>query len=175
MDRNFLLVLPEVRKHEGGWVDHPSDPGGATMKGITLANFRRYIKKDGTKAELRAITDEQVAVVFRRHYWDAVLGAELPDGIDYAVFDFAVNSGPGRAAEYLQRVVGANPDGRIGPKTLAAVRALPPKSVIDRLSAERLAYMKRIRHKGKLLWPTFGKGWERRVAAVRQHSISMAN
>ena len=89
MDRNFARALALVLKSEGGWSDNPADPGGATMKGVTLANFRRYVKADATKADLKQISDAQVATVYRRFYWDAVLGAELPDGVDYAVFDFA--------------------------------------------------------------------------------------
>lgn len=106
MDRNFQRALSLVLKSEGGWSDHPKDPGGATMKGVTLANFRRYVQSDATKDDLRKITDDQVATVYRRFYWDAVAGAELPDGIDYATFDYAVNSGPGRAAKALQAVAG---------------------------------------------------------------------
>jgi lysozyme family protein len=174
VDKNFARSLQEVRQHEGGWVDHPSDPGGATMKGITLANFRRFIKLNATKADLRAITDEQVAVVLRRQYWDAVLGAVLPSGVDYAVFDFAVNSGPKRAITYLQQTVGTLQDGVLGPATLAAVKTFDPRLLIDRLNDKRLNYMRRITHKGKLLWPTFGTGWSRRVAAVRRTAKSMA-
>lgn len=104
MDRNFARALALVLKSEGLWSDNPADPGGATMKGVTLANFRRYVKADATKDDLRHITDAQVATVYRRFYWDAVAGAELPNGIDYAVFDFAVNYGPSRVAKYLQAV-----------------------------------------------------------------------
>lgn len=169
MDKNFASSLKAVLVHEGGWSDHPADPGGATMKGVTLANFRRFVKPNATKADLRRITDEQIAVVYRRHYWDAVLGAELPSGVDYAVFDFAVNSGPSRAIKYLQRVVGTNVDGRVGPKTLAAVKAMGAKTVVTRLCDDRLAFLKRLR-----TWPVFGAGWGRRVAEVRRHSLALA-
>lgn len=168
MDRNFQRALKLVLKHEGGWSDHPKDPGGATNKGITIGTFRRYVKPDATKADLRAITDEQVATVYRRHYWDAVLGAELPDGVDYAVFDFAVNSGPSRAAEYLQGVVGAAKDGRIGPATLKAVRAVPHAKVINDLCDARMAFLKRLK-----TWPTFKNGWSSRVSSVRSEALRM--
>src|SRR5690606_33792979 len=120
MDRNFKRALSLVLKHEGGWADHPSDPGGATMKGVTIGTFRRYVKPNATKDDLRRITDEQVATVYRKHYWNAVRADDLPAGADYAVFDFAVNSGPSRAAKYLQAVLGVAQDGKIGPQTLAA-------------------------------------------------------
>lgn len=174
MDRNFAKSLALVLRHEGGYVNHPSDPGGHTNKGITLATFRRYIKPNGTVADLKSISDEQVATCYRRHYWDAVKGDDLPDGIDYAVFDFAVNSGPARAAKYLQAVLGVAQDGAIGPITLAAARRANAVNVINRLCDDRLAFMKRITSGGKLLWNTFGRGWERRVAEVRAVSLEMA-
>lgn len=166
MDRNFARALVLVLKSEGGWSDNPADPGGATMKGVTLANFRRYVKADAGKADLRAISDEQVATVYRRFYWDAVAGAELPGGVDYAVFDFAVNSGPGRAAKYLQAAVGAAQDGRIGPATLRALSARPPGTVIDDLCDARLAFLRRLP-----TWPVFGKGWTSRVTDVRHFAL----
>lgn len=171
MDRNFTKSLALVLKHEGGWSDHPKDPGGATMKGVTLANFRRYVKPDATKADLRKITDAQLATVYRRFYWDAVAGAELPDGVDFAVFDFAVNSGPTRAAKYLQAVVNAKQDGRIGPATLAAVGAVPCAKIINTLCDNRLAFMQSL----KKLWPTFKNGWTARVKDVRSKALAMAS
>lgn len=169
MDRNFERALKLVLKHEGGWSDHPKDPGGATMKGVTLANFRRYVKPDGTKDDLRKITDAQIATVYRRFYWDAVAGAELPGGVDYAVFDFAVNSGPGRAAKYLQATVGVTQDGKIGPATLKAVRAKLRASIINDLCDSRMAFLRKLK-----TWPTFGKGWTRRVSDVRHEALAMA-
>ncbi|AWC20851.1 putative Peptidoglycan domain protein [Aminobacter sp. MSH1] len=169
MDRNFARALSLVLKHEGGWSDHPADPGGATMKGVTLANFRRYVKPNATKDDLRKITNEQGGPVYRRFYWDAVHGAELPDGVDYAVFDFAVNSEPGRAVKYLQGVVGVAEDGRIGPATLAAVRAKPHAAVIHDLCGRRMAFLRGLKTSG-----TFGKGWSSRVAGVRSEALKMA-
>lgn len=174
MDRNFAKALSLVLKHEGGWSDHPQDKGGPTMKGVTIGTFRQYVKPNATKEDLRKITDQQIATVYRRHFWDKVAGAELPDGIDYAVFDFAVNSGPDRAAKYLQKVVGAAQDGKIGPATIKATKAVLPANVIHRLCDERLAFMKRIPSKGKRLWDTFGKGWDRRVREVRTEALAMS-
>ncbi|MEQ1956024.1 glycoside hydrolase family 108 protein [Mesorhizobium yinganensis] len=175
MDRNFQRAFSLVLKHEGGWADNPADPGGPTMKGVTLATFRKYVKPGATKDDLRKITDAQLAMVYRRHYWHVVAGAELPDGVDYAVFDFAVNSGPRRAATYLQAVVGAAQDGKIGPETLKATRAKLHATVINQLCDDRLAFLKRAKDKkGKLLWPTFGRGWEPRVKGVRRAALDMA-
>jgi lysozyme family protein len=170
MDRNFARALALVLKSEGGWSDNPADPGGATMQGVTLTNFRRYVKADASKADLRAITDAQLAIVYRKFYWDAVAGDELPDGVDYAVFDFAVNSGPGRAAKYLQAACGPAiaQDGKIGPATLAAVRAKPAGVLIDTLCDARLKFLERLP-----TWPNFGRGWSNRVASVRRDALAM--
>lgn len=167
-DRNFARALPLVLKHEGGYVDDPRDPGGATNKGVTIATFRRYVKADGTKADLRAITDKQVATVYYRHYWSAVNAQALPSGLDYAVFDFAVNSGPRRAAEFLQRVLGVADDGRVGPKTIEAAEKADARAVIKTLCANRMAFLQRLKH-----WPTFKNGWTRRVADVERNALAM--
>ncbi|TIW62984.1 MAG: hypothetical protein E5V48_02675 [Mesorhizobium sp.] len=168
MDRNFSKSLALVLKSEGLWSDNPADPGGATMKGVTLANFRRYVQPNATKDDLRHITDAQIATVYRRFYWDAVAGAELPDGVDYATMDFGVNSGPSRAIKYLQAVVGVPQDGRIGPATIDAAKAKPAGVVIDALCDARLAFLKRLP-----TWGTFGKGWQSRVESVRKAAITM--
>ncbi|TGP25906.1 hypothetical protein EN828_10505 [Mesorhizobium sp. M2D.F.Ca.ET.185.01.1.1] len=170
MDRNFQRALSLVLKSEGGWSDNKADPGGATMKGVTLANFRRYVQADATKDDLRHITDAQLATVYKRFYWDAVSGDDLPDGVDYATFDFAVNSGPSRAAKYLQAAVGVAEDGKIGPATIAAAKAKPAGVVIDALCDARLAFLERLP-----TWGTFGKGWKARVASVREQALLMTS
>jgi len=168
MDRNFAKALKLVLKHEGGWADHPKDPGGATMKGVTLATFRRYVDAKATKDDLRHITEAQLADVYRRHYWNAVKADELPDGVDYAAFDFAVNSGPSRAARYLQAAVGVRQDGKIGPQTIAAAKKIMASTVIHNLCDRRMDFLR-----GLKTWPTFGKGWTRRVSDVRKDALSM--
>ena len=168
MNRNFEKALSEVLKHEGGFVNHPKDPGGATNKGITFGTYRRYINRSGTVDDLRRITDEQVARVYRRHYWDKIKGDELPSGVDFAVFDFAVNSGPSRAAKFLQSLVGATQDGKIGPRTLAATINQPSVTLINALMDKRLAWLKRLR-----TWRSFGRGWSRRIDGVRTVALQM--
>lgn len=169
MDRNFQISLKKVLKHEGGWADHPKDPGGATMKGVTLASFRRYVNPKATKEDLKKITDQQLSTVYRRNYWDAVLGGELPDGLDYAMFDFAVNSGPSRAVKYLQKIVETSQDGRIGPATLRAIEENNVFDLIERLCDARMEFLKKLG-----TWPTFGKGWTSRVSAVRKDAKNLA-
>jgi len=168
MKDTFQRALALVLKHEGGFVNHPADPGGATNKGITLAVYREVYGKGKTVDDLKRITDEQVAHIYRTRYWAKVRGDDLPAGLDYAVFDFAVNSGPARAAKYLQRIVGVTQDGVIGPQTLAAVAKHDPAKLITRLCDDRLNFLK-----GLSTWPTFGKGWSRRVVDVCCDALAM--
>lgn len=172
MNTNFARALPLFLAHEGGFVNHPNDPGGATNKGVTIANFRKYVKPGGTVSDLKKITNAQVATVFKRHYWDRVRADELPSGVDYTVGDFAINSGPSRAIKELQKVVGVVVDGAMGPLTMAAVNNADPIFIIRNLNANRLAFMKRIRNGS--LWKTFGKGWQRRVDEVERKSLQWA-
>lgn len=168
MKDTFQRALALLLKHEGGFVNHVADPGGATNKGITLAVYREVYGKGKTVDDLKRITDDQVAHIYRTRYWAKVRGDDLPSGVDYAVFDFAVNSGPARAAKYLQAVVGVAQDGVIGPQTLAAVKAASASAVIDKLCDKRLAFLQ-----GLKTWSTFGKGWGRRVEDVRSAAKSM--
>lgn len=169
MQSSFDRSLSAVLKHEGGWSDHPADNGGATNKGITIATFRRFIKKDGTKADLKALTTAQAAVIYRHQYWNKVSADVLPAGVDYAVFDFGVNSGPTRAIKFLQRVVGVKEDGRIGPITLAAVAAMAPLKIITELCEARLLWLSRLSD-----WATFKNGWTSRISGVRKLATDLS-
>jgi lysozyme family protein len=168
MKANFTRALAATLKHEGGWSDHPADPGGATMRGVTLATFRRYVPS-ASKTDLRNISDAQIEQIYRDGYWNKIKGDDLPYGVDFAVFDFAVNSGPQRAAIYLQEIVGVAPDGRIGPLTLAAIDKWDAVKLVEKLCANRIAFLKRLS-----TWPTFGKGWSRRVTDVLRLAKDMA-
>lgn len=168
-DSDFPNILAKVLVHEGGYVNHPKDPGGATNKGITQRTYDAWRSKNVLPIQsVRNILTGEVQAIYKQDYWDAVRGDDLPDGVNYAVFDFAVNSGINRASRYLQAVVGANQDGKIGPETIAKTKALPPASVIDALCDRRMTFLKGLSH-----WPTFGKGWTRRVEAVRKDAKGM--
>lgn len=169
MKGNYDKCLPEILKHEGGWADHPSDPGGATMKGITIGVYAQWKGRKVTKAELRAISDAEVAAIYRRNYWDKVRGDDLPSGLDLVAFDAAVNSGPARGAKWLQLAVGVSDDGKIGPETIAAARKTYAPAAIERAIGFRLAFLKRLK-----TWPTFGRGWQRRVDDVKATALQMA-
>lgn len=169
MDRNFSRALSAVLVHEGGYVNHRDDPGGPTNLGVTLANFKRFVNPSGTVADLKALTREQAGVVFRRQYWDEIMGSALPDGVDFAAFDFAVNSGPGRAAKYLQDIANVKQDGQIGPESLKAIGALDANVVINALCDRRQRFLESL-----AIFPTFGKGWTRRVKETRALALEMA-
>lgn len=163
----FSAVLPITLKHEGGFVNHPRDPGGATNKGITIGTFRQY-RPGATVADLRAISDADVEMIYRKGYWNPVSGDFLPAGVDLSVFDYAVNSGVSRASRALQSVVGVKQDGKIGPNTLSSTVVAGGDVVIKRLSAQRMGFLR-----GLKIWDTFGRGWTRRVADVEARSMAM--
>lgn len=169
MTARFNECLPLVLKHEGGYVNHAKDPGGATNKGITQKTYDAWNKRQNKPARgVKQITDAEVAAIYKAQYWDKVQADDLPTGLDYAVFDFAVNSGPARAAKFLQRIVGVSQDGIIGAQTLAAAQGMVTASVIRKLCDDRLSWLKRLKH-----WGTFGKGWTRRVNEVKGAALAM--
>ena len=171
MNENFNAALKLVLAHEGGFVNHPSDPGGATNLGITIATYRAYLNPNGTVDDLKRLTVEQAGICYRKNYWNAVSGDDLPSGIDYAVFDFAINSGPDRAAKYLQTSLNVAADGRIGNQTLTAARSADAATVINNLCDMRLTFLKAI--KAGAQWKVFGRGWGSRVAGVRSAALGM--
>jgi lysozyme family protein len=175
MIHNFERSLKLVLQHEGGWSNHPEDPGGATMKGVTLRTFRRYYGEEATAADLRNITEAELMTVYVNGYWNPCNCPELPLGLDYAVFDGAVNSGPGQSAEWLQMSVGAFADGVIGPKTLKAVNSMcmggrqVVEATIDNMLDLRMRYLRSLSG-----WNVFGRGWTNRVEGVRAEAKKMA-
>ena len=163
-------ALARLLAHEGGYTNHPADPGGPTNFGITILDYRKYVKPDATAADIKAMPVEEAKRIYRAKYWNAQRCNELPAGVDYAVFDYGVNSGIGRSKKVLQRAVGVTADGSIGPGTMKAVLAADPKKTIDAICDERLRFLQRLR-----TWPVFGKGWGRRVEEVRAASLAMAD
>lgn len=168
MKQNFDAALKAILHHEGGFVNHPSDPGGMTNLGVTKKVWEEWVGHEVDEKAMRALTPEMVGPMYKAKYWDKIKGDDLPEGVDYAVFDAAVNSGPGRAAKWLQSCVGVEPDGGIGPKTLAAVAAFDAKELVEDYAKRRLSFLMDLPH-----WGTFGKGWGRRVAEVQNTASSM--
>ena len=156
---NFDQAFDILLKHEGGFSDHPADPGGKTRFGITEAVAREV----GYRGDMRELPLDLAKRIYKDRYWDAVRAEELPAAIRYAVFDAAVNSGPRQAIRWLQRAAGVKDDGIIGPQTLAAVRAADPERLLRRMLAQRLRFMT-----GLSTWPAFGRGWARRIADLME-------
>lgn len=173
MRDNFEASLREVLRHEGGYVNHPQDAGGATNRGVTQAVYDGYRRAQGLlPRSVKMITDAEVADCYRTNYWDKICGDQLPIGIDFLVFDAAVNSGPARGEKWLQqainRVAGARrlkEDGQIGFATIDAADDYPAARVIDAYIDLRLGFMKVAKNTktGALLWPIFGAGWGNRL------------
>jgi lysozyme family protein len=168
MKDNFDAALKAILHHEGGFVNHPSDPGGMTNLGVTKKVWEEWVGHEVDEKAMRALTPEMVGPMYKAKYWDKIKGDDLPDGVDYAVFDAAVNSGPGRAAKWLQACVGVEQDGGIGPKTLTAVAKHNPAVLVEDYAKRRLSFLMDLPH-----WGTFGKGWGRRVAEVQNTASSM--
>jgi lysozyme family protein len=170
MTSRFEVCLAETLKWEGGWFNHPRDPGGPTMKGVIQRVYDGWRDSQGLhRRSVREIEHHELLDIYRRNYWDQVRGDELPIGIDMAVFDFAVNSGPGRAAKYLQRVLKMNRvDGHIGPATIGAAGKADASDVVERLMADRRTFIRQIKH-----YDAFGRGWERRCNGVEQAALAM--
>ena len=169
MISNYDAALQHVLKSEGLWSDNPAVPGGATMKGITLSVYREWKRNPHiSKEELRVIPDEEVYNLYKELYWNNVQGDYLPAGVDYAVFDSAVNMGVGRAANLIQEAVGVTADGVLGPASVSAIQKTDPKELIEKFSALKESFYRSLK-----TFPTFGKGWLNRVAEVKTISESM--
>ena len=166
---NFDECLKIILHHEGGYVNHPKDPGGETNLGVT----KRVYEEFGGEKDMRDLTVEDVAPIYKKGYWDRVKGDSLPEGLDLCVFDFGVNAGTGRAAKYLQRMIGSTPDGAIVPNTLRAVKMFCDtegvESAIGDYQDARQYYYEKLS-----TFDTFGRGWTRRVKETTSEAYKMA-
>ena len=138
------------------------------MAGIGIGGMIGDWFDDDDEKEMRELTPDNVAPLYKTKYWDKIKGDDLPAGVDYCVFDAAINSGAGRAAKWLQECVGTQPDGAIGPMTLQAARAMVGADLVNLYCDKRLAFLKALK-----TWETFGRGWERRVEEVRSAALKM--
>lgn len=172
MDQNFDHAFDLVLKSEGGYSNDPADHGGETNLGVTKASWASYIGRPVQAGEMHALTKDRVSPYYKQGYWDKCCCDELPAGLDYAVFDFAVNAGPGRASKFLQQAVGVVPDGAIGPNTMAAVAKADASDALEQFAAA-----KRFFYKGLVLrdpsQSRFIKGWLARVDSVQQTASAM--
>lgn len=168
MKTNFQACLAFVLVSEGGYVNHPADKGGPTNRGITLDTYR-LVRPGATIAELKSISDEMVAQIYRTLYWDKVRGDDLPAGLDLIAFDGAVNSGVWRGARWLQSAVGVAADGQIGAITIRAAQSANAEVVIRRAIQARKNFMLSLP-----TWPVFGNGWSARLTRLEKSALNMA-
>ena len=171
-DKSFDMVVA----HEGGFTNDQRDKGnhlpdgreGCTMWGFTQAVWEKYVGHEVTQDDMKALKKEDVKPVYKRDYWDAVRGDDLPTGVDYAVFDFAINAGPAAARKMIQRALGVNPDGAIGPATIKAIQDADGKELMQKFSDVKTAFYKSLDN-----FPVYGKGWLKRVADVQIAASTM--
>jgi lysozyme family protein len=165
---NFPAALALVLQSEGNFVNHKNDPGGMTNLGVTRNVWKEWVKHDVDEAEMRALTPELVTPLYKARYWDACKCDDLPRGVDYCVFDSAVNMGSSRAAKLLQAALGVTADGAIGRATIAAATAADPVELLEAFSLGKEAF-----YQSLPTFATFGKGWLNRVAHVQDAAEQM--
>ena len=169
---NYEKCLAMILHHEGGYVNHPKDPGGMTNLGVTKRVYEDWVGYSVSEHTMQNLTEEDVAPIYKKNYWDRIKADELPSGLDLCVFDFGVNAGTGRAAKYLQNLIGTVADGGIGPNTLRAlanyVDSEGVESAIKNYQAERQSYYEKLK-----TFETFGRGWTRRVEETTESALEM--
>ena len=168
MKVNYDKCLETILHHEGGYVNHPKDPGGETNLGVTK---RVYQEHGGTK-DMKDLLVEDVAPIYKKGYWDKMKCDDIPSGLDLCLFDFGVNAGPGRAAKFLQSMIGTTVDGGIGPNTLAKleeyIRENGEHEAVNKYQEMRQKYYENLS-----TFATFGKGWTRRVEETTKLALDL--
>ena len=165
---NWPTSLALMLKSEGHFVNHPSDPGGMTNLGVTKKAWEAWVKRPVDEAEMRSLTPEIVAPFYKARYWNPCKCDELPIGIDYAVFDFAVNAGTHQASKLLQEALSVDADGVIGQQTLTAVANYGVVELTELFSEKKELFYRSLR-----TFATFGKGWLNRVVDVQKNVEQM--
>jgi len=169
MKSNFDKCLAMLLEHEGGYVNSKHDRGGMTNLGVTRRVYEDWMDRPVTEQEMRDLTPDDVAPIYKKNYWDRVKGDSLPSGLDWSCFDWAVNSGSGRPAKAIQRAVGATQDGAIGNQTLGLVAEKDPKFIIDYVYTVRQAFYESLDD-----FKHFGRGWSRRNTETLHQAMEMA-
>jgi lysozyme family protein len=165
---NFDSCLKFVLKFEGGFVNDPRDPGGPTNLGVTQRTLSGFLGRPASIDDVKKLTPKTVAPIYRQNYWNKVSGDDLPAGVDLAVFDFGVHSGPRRGVIGLQRALGLADDGQSGPITVAAAGKADPTVTVQQVCAERLAFLSRL-----TVFKAFGKGLRSRVEKCEKAALGM--
>ena len=168
MNANFDKCLALVLQSEGGFVDNKNDPGGMTNLGVTKAVWEEWTRHEVDEKAMRALTPTDVAPLYRAKYWMACYAPQLKTGLDYVLFDCAVNIGPGRAVKLLQEAIQCVPDGTIGPRTMQLLDQKDVKDVIEAFSKRKTEF-----YEGLNTFPIFGKGWLKRIDDVKLNAYKM--
>ena len=172
MEKNYQHCLEMILHHEGGYVNHPEDPGGATNLGVTKRVYEEWVGRTVTLDKMEQLQVSDVAPIYKKNYWDRIKGDDLPEGLNLCVFDFGVNAGTGRAAKYLQTMIGTVVDGGIGPMTIRAldehVSLIGLQETIEQYQENRQRYYEKLK-----TFKTFGRGWTRRVNETTQSALKM--
>ena len=169
MRENFNKCLEMVLEHEGGYVNNENDRGGMTNLGVTRRVYEDWVDRPVSEQEMRDLTPEDVAPIYRKNYADRIHFDSLPSGLDWACLDWAINSGASRPAKAIQRAVGATADGVIGPKTLQLVAEKEPEYIIDYVYTVRQAFYESLDD-----YKHFGRGWSRRNKETLHQAMEMA-
>lgn len=169
MKNNFDKCLHMLLEHEGGYVNNVHDKGGMTNLGVTKRVYDKWIGRESTEQEMRDLTPDDVAPIYKKNYWNRVKADQLPSGLDWACFDWAVNSGSGRPAKAVQRAVGATQDGAIGNQTLGLIAEKDPKFIIDYVYTVRQAFYESLDD-----YKHFGRGWSRRNTETLHQAMKMS-
>jgi len=168
MKKNFEECMARLLEHEGGYVWHAQDPGGETNFGVTRAVYEQYVGRQVMDGEMEGLTHDDVYPIYKENYWDAVRGDDLPSGVDWSCFDWAVNSGKSRASKALQRIVGVEADGGIGPMTLRAVAEVETEEII-----KQMHYVRDKFYRSLDTFEVFGKGWVRRNDETKEQALHL--
>lgn len=168
MINNWDKSFAELIKSEGGFVNNPKDPGGATNWGVTKAVWEAWVKHTVTVDDMKNLTQEEVKPLYYEKYWKPVKADELPIGVDFLVFSFGVNAGVGRAIKTLQTSLGVVADGAIGSNTMKKIQEADSKTLIENFSNAKISF-----YKSLSTFPTFGKGWLNRVEREKAEALAM--
>jgi lysozyme family protein len=167
---NFPACVKLLLVHEGGNDDDPRDPGGRTSRGIIQREYDVWRREhSGLPSDVWQAPQQTVLDIYRASYWNVMRCNDLQMGVDYAVFDYGVNSGVSRAIKLLQTSLALAVDGAMGPLTIAAANAADPVAFINKYQDARLNFLH-----GLSTWSVFGRGWGTRVSDVRRDALKMA-
>ena len=170
---NFRKCLEVILHHEGGYVDHPKDPGGATNLGVTKQTYEDWMGKVVTKDRIKELTIDDVTPIYKKNYWTAIMAEDIPAGLDLCVFDMCVNGGRHRATKMLQQLVGATVDGWIGPNTIAKTQAFCEAKGVT-AAIEGYQQIRQDFYESLKTFETFGRGWTRRVNETKETARPIA-